>query len=83
MFSEGGMFFSANDMASLESDVMPSNGGSILSGGGLILYEVVILTEGAITFSEGDVIPSEFRRIFGVRYLFWSLYHPFDGRHDT
>ena len=50
MLSEGGMRFSANDMSSFESDVLPSRGGSILSGGGfgsilsgggLILYEVV------------------------------------------
>ena len=38
--------FSVNDMAHFESDIMPSKGGSILSEGGLVSYEVVILTGG-------------------------------------
>ena len=35
-----------NDIAHFESDVMPSKGGSIISDGGLVPYEVVILTGG-------------------------------------
>ena len=50
MFSEGGILFSANDMASFESDAMPS--GSILSEDGLIPYEDAILAEGVNIFSE-------------------------------
>ena len=38
MFSEGGTFFSVNDMAHFESDIMTSKGGSILSEGISILY---------------------------------------------
>ena len=34
-------FFTVNDIAHFENDIMPSKGGSILSEGGLVPYEVV------------------------------------------
>ena len=73
-----------NDIAHFGSDVMPSKGGSILSEGGLVPYEVAISTGGFNILSEGDVIPSEVagRCISGARYLFWRCIHLF-VRHDT
>ena len=48
-----------NDMAHFKSDIMPSKGGSIHSEGGLVPYEVVILTGGFNILSEGGIMPSE------------------------
>ena len=53
MFSEGGTFFSVNDIAQFESDIIPSKGGSIFSDGGLVPYEVVIFTGRFNIFSRG------------------------------
>ena len=46
-------------MAHFKSDIMPSKGGSIHSEGGLVPYEVVILTGGFNILSEGGIMPSE------------------------
>ena len=35
------VFFSVNDIAHFESDIMPSKGGSILLDGGLVTFEAV------------------------------------------
>ena len=63
----------------LKSDIMPSDGGSVLSEGGSVRYEVVILTEGFNILSEGSITPPEVvgRRISGAWYLFWRRRHPF------
>ena len=52
-------FISVNDIAQFESDIMPSKGGSIHSEGGLVSYEVVILTGWFNLLSEGGIMPSE------------------------
>ena len=50
-------FFSVNDMAHFESDIMPSKGVSMISEGGLVPYEIVILTGGSKIISEGGIVP--------------------------
>ena len=78
--------FLLNDIAHFESDIMPSKGGSILSEGGLVPYDVVILTGGFNILLEGGIMPSEMaeRRISGARHFFFlgGLIHLF-LRHDT
>ena len=48
-----------NNISHFESDMMPSKGSSIHSEGGLVSYEVVILTVGFNILSEGGIMPSE------------------------
>ena len=71
--------FLVKDTAHFESDIMPSKGGSILSEGGLVPYEVVILTGRFNILSEGGIMPSEMagQCISGARYLFGRWCHPF------
>ena len=65
------MLLLLNDIAHFESGLMPSNGGSILSAGGLAPSEVIILTGGFNILSEAGIMPSEVagRRISGAVFV--------------
>ena len=80
-------FFSVNDIANFESDILPSKGSSIHSEGGFVPYEVVILTGGLNILSEGGIMPSE---VAGQSSVFQEHGICFGGgvihllvRHDT